>query len=324
MCIDVSVVIPVYNVEDYLNECVNSVVNQTYKNLEIILVDDGSTDKSGQICDEYLNQDSRIKVIHCENGGLSAARNTGMDLASGKYIYFLDSDDYITPQCIEHNVELMVSEAADMTFFDGFVFFTDCEEYDINESYFRNERYSTDSGREVLLELLNNDEYRTPVQFCFFRRAWLSENSLRFYEGIIHEDELFTFQVFNANGTVAHCHEQLYARRIRPASIMTSSGIEKRYYSMLTIYYELANMYRKKEAKGEAATIYLIRAAKSVIAKFKLLDTQQQNENGESYEIFKKSVMTFNGFGDIKLKIKCSGPIMNKFYRGIYKITKNN
>lgn len=324
MCVDVSVIIPVYNVEDFLYECVNSVINQTYKNMEIILVDDGSTDKSGQICDEYLNQDSRIKVIHRENGGLSAARNTGMDIALGEYIYFLDSDDYIKPQCIERIVELMVSEAADMAFFDGFVFFTDCEEYEINESYNRRGRYSTDYGREVLLELLKNDEYRTPVQFCFYRRAWLSENSLRFYEGIIHEDELFTFQVFNANGRVAHCHEQLYARRIRPASIMTSSGIEKRYYSMLTIYYELASMYRDKEAKGEAATMYLIRAAKSVIAKYKLLNTQQQIQNDESYEIFKKSVMTFSGFGDIKLKIKCSGPIMNKIYRGIYRITKNN
>lgn len=84
----VSIIIPVYKVEKYLNECVQSVVNQTYKDLEIILVDDGSPDKCPEICDEYAKQDKRIKVVHRKNGGLSAARNSGLKIASGKYVYF--------------------------------------------------------------------------------------------------------------------------------------------------------------------------------------------------------------------------------------------
>ena len=92
----ISVIVPVYNVEKYLDKCVKSIINQTYKNLEIILVDDGSTDYSGKICDEVIKEDKRIKVIHKENGGVSVARNTGIDIATGDYISFVDSDDFVS------------------------------------------------------------------------------------------------------------------------------------------------------------------------------------------------------------------------------------
>ncbi len=92
----ISVIIPIYEVEDYIHECIDSVINQTYKNLEIILVDDFSPDNCPQICDEYAKEDSRIKVIHkTYNSGLSVARNTGLEICSGEYVYFLDSDDYV-------------------------------------------------------------------------------------------------------------------------------------------------------------------------------------------------------------------------------------
>lgn len=97
----ITIVIPVYNVKDYLHKCVNSIINQTYTNLEIILVDDGSPDSCGQICDEYGKVDSRIKVIHKSNGGLSDARNAGINIANGRYISFIDSDDYVDPDYIE-------------------------------------------------------------------------------------------------------------------------------------------------------------------------------------------------------------------------------
>lgn len=96
----VSVIIPVYNVEPYLRRCIDSVINQTYTTLEIILVDDGSLDKSGAICEDYANADSRIKVIHKLNGGLSDARNAGIDIASGTYLMFVDSDDWIRKDCV--------------------------------------------------------------------------------------------------------------------------------------------------------------------------------------------------------------------------------
>ena len=97
----ISVVIPIYKVEKYLCECVDSVINQTYTNLEIILVDDGSPDNCPAICDDYASKDSRIKVIHKENGGQSSARNAGIKIAKGEYISFIDSDDYVSPVYIE-------------------------------------------------------------------------------------------------------------------------------------------------------------------------------------------------------------------------------
>ena len=110
----VSVIIPVYKVEKYLDKCVESVVNQTYKNLEIILVDDGSPDACPAMCDDWAQRDSRIKVIHKQNGGLSSARNAGLDVCAGEYLYFLDSDDYIAKNCIEMLLNAIISDNSDM------------------------------------------------------------------------------------------------------------------------------------------------------------------------------------------------------------------
>lgn len=110
----ISIIIPAYNVEEYISKCIDSILNQTYKNLEIILVDDGSIDKSGKICDFYKEKDNRIKVIHKENGGLSDARNTGIRESTGKYISFIDSDDYVDNTYIEELYNLILNDNVDM------------------------------------------------------------------------------------------------------------------------------------------------------------------------------------------------------------------
>ena len=115
----ISVIIPVYNVEKYLKRCLDSVINQTYKNLEIILIDDGSTDKSGNICDEYAAKDKRIIVIHKENGGLSDARNKGLDICTGDYISFIDSDDWIENGFYEYVVNNVKDN--DLLIFDYYI-----------------------------------------------------------------------------------------------------------------------------------------------------------------------------------------------------------
>ena len=317
----VSVIIPVYNVEKYLTECVDSVLGQSYADYEIILVDDGATDSSGRMCDEYAQKDARIRVIHQPNGGLSAARNTGMKAARGEYVYFLDSDDYIEPCALADLVETAQREQADVVFFDGFVFFDECEEDGSVSRYIRKDAYAGENGREMLRKLLLNEEYRTAVPLMLFRADYLRKNELRFLEGIIHEDELFTFLVYNADGRVAHCHKALYARRIRPASIMTSSGAMRRYDSMLKIYCVLSEMYRERKADGEAATMYLIRTAKSVLGKYHLLSENDRERIAKEHRMFKKDVISHRGFGDMKLKIKCSGKFMSYVYRAAYKFS---
>ena len=112
----VSVIVPVYKVEPYLRRCIDSIVGQTYRNLEIILVDDGSPDHCGTICDEYALRDSRIKVIHKENDGLSSARNAGLDIANGEYIGFVDSDDHTASQMYERLVVTAIANDADIVF----------------------------------------------------------------------------------------------------------------------------------------------------------------------------------------------------------------
>ena len=121
----ISVIIPVYNVEKYLEECVLSVINQTYSNLEIILVDDGSTDGSGLLCDQYKDRDSRIKVIHKKNGGLSDARNVALEICNGQYISFVDSDDYVSEAFIEIMYQAIIDNDCQMSAVHGGIDFWD-------------------------------------------------------------------------------------------------------------------------------------------------------------------------------------------------------
>ena len=111
----ISVIIPIYNVEQYLDRCIDSVKKQTYTNLEIILVDDGSPDNCGKMCDEYAEDDKRIKVIHKENGGLSDARNAGIEIATGEYITFIDSDDYVSLDYVEYMYKLLKDAGAKLS-----------------------------------------------------------------------------------------------------------------------------------------------------------------------------------------------------------------
>lgn len=188
----VSVVIPIYKVEQYLQRCVDSVINQTYKKLEIILVDDGSPDNCPQICDEYALQDSRIKVIHKENGGLSDARNAGTKVSSGEYLYYLDSDDEITPDCISLLMNV-VKQYPDVEMVQGgtksipYMWFYDNSSYkDIdyvdNNEWVRNHFYCLDKSLPV--NAWNK----------LLKKSFIVDNALYFREGLIHEDELWMYQ----------------------------------------------------------------------------------------------------------------------------------
>ena len=124
----ISIIVPVYNVEKYIHECVDSIINQTYKNIEIILVDDGSPDNCGKICDEYAKKDNRIKVIHKPNGGLSDARNHGIDVANGEWLMFIDSDDWIEPNMAEKLLHSALNNKADLAI-SSVILFDEEKEY---------------------------------------------------------------------------------------------------------------------------------------------------------------------------------------------------
>ena len=216
----VSVVIPIYKVEEYLRECVDSVINQTYTDLEIILVDDGSPDNCGKICDEYASKDSRVVVIHKENGGQSDAKNVGFSVARGKYVYFLDSDDYIRNDSIECLVRIAEHENPDFVFFGGVSFVDGSDK--MTPVFEIADKYPLQSGADTLVQRYQQGEYMPGGPLHFYSTAFLKKEQLSFEKGIIYEDFLFSAKAYLRANQVAACYEPLYFYRIRSGSTMTS------------------------------------------------------------------------------------------------------
>lgn len=210
----ISVIVPIYNAEKYLERCVNSIQNQTYSNLEIILVDDGSTDASGKIADELANGDERILVIHQKNGGLSNARNSGIAAANGKYISFVDADDYLHPDFLIRL--LAVCEEYDCEISQCNFLYTDGT--DIPSKY-REEEPQTFDHVEILAQLYGATYIRTVVCWnkLYLRTLF---NGISFEDGRIHEDEAITYRLFYAAGRIGVIEEPLYFYFQNPASIM--------------------------------------------------------------------------------------------------------
>lgn len=210
----VSVIVPVYNVEKYLDRCIKNIVSQTYHNLQIILVDDGSPDNCPQICDEWANKDSRIKVIHKENGGLSDARNAGIELATGEYISFIDSDDYVDLRFIELLLQTMLQENSDIVeckvekFFENGSFETASDDLAIKE-------FSTE---EALLALIEDNELHQHVWNKLYKASIVKD--VLYPVGKYHEDEFWTYQVFGRAQKVTKINKSLYYYFQRNDSIM--------------------------------------------------------------------------------------------------------
>ena len=192
----ISVIIPVYNVEKYLEKCVDSIINQTYKNLEIILVDDGATDNSGKMCDEFAKRDSRIKVIHKENGGLSDARNFGLDVATGEYIAFVDSDDFLDKDFYEYLMKLKDKTSSDIVECNFIRAYE--EDLDIFEFPERKEEAIITTGNMGALELLmsDDDEISTNAVVVWnkiYKKSLF--DGIRFPKGKTHEDQFTTYRL---------------------------------------------------------------------------------------------------------------------------------
>ena len=218
----ISVIIPVYNVEKYLNKCITSVVEQTYKNLEIIIVDDGSTDQSPEICDEWKKRDSRIQVVHSSNGGAGKARNTALDMATGDYVTFVDSDDYIAPQMYQVLLE---------QFYDG-IGIVECNYsmvYDDSEK-FKEERkiykIHTYSAMEAMYENINDHIFRQLIWNKMYRKDVIK--GIYFPTGKKIDDEFWTYQAIGNASKLIYIDQKLYAYRQQEQSVMHLLDAKKR------------------------------------------------------------------------------------------------
>lgn len=219
----VSIIIPVFNVEKYLRECIDSVISQTYTNLEIWLVDDGSEDSSGNICEQYASRDSRIKVIHKENGGLSSARNKALDQMTGKYVYFLDSDDFISKDLIMAYVEKIEKYDVDVVMGTSFEFYRN-----INPKILHSNPSCKDevfSKIEALKMMFLDDKLYHAAAGPLFKAELYSD--IRFPEGMLYEDYATTFYVISKTEKVLYCDDKRCFYRTRPDSIMNSKVTNK-------------------------------------------------------------------------------------------------
>lgn len=206
----VSIVVPIYNVKDYIHRCIDSLIVQTYRNLEIILVDDGSSDGSGTICDEYMIRDSRVRTIHKINGGVSAARQTGLNEATGEYVAFADPDDYMEPNMIELMLGKALETGADVV---------TCDFY--NNSSVQSVSYQSD--KDLLHKLIGN-QVTLACWNTFFFRNFLVKHSIGFSPDWLSnsEDKLFNVRALVAGAHYAHVGKPLYRYINRPGSIMNT------------------------------------------------------------------------------------------------------
>ena len=210
----ISVIVPVYKVEQYLQKCVDSLINQTYKNLEIILVDDGSPDTCPQICDDYAKKDNRIKVVHKENGGLSDARNAGMEVATGEYVSFIDSDDYVALDFFETLLSVIKAENSDIVECD-LIRFNENQSVEVPKFTGKTRSFDTKDG---LLKLIVEDEFHQHVWNKLYK-ADITLDVL-YDKGKLNEDEFWTYQIFGRAKKITKIDKPMYYYLQRAGSIM--------------------------------------------------------------------------------------------------------
>lgn len=209
----ISVIVPVYKVEAYLDKCISSIVNQTYKNLEIILVDDGSPDNCPDICDAWAKRDNRIKVIHKENGGAGKARNTALKIAKGELIAFVDSDDFLHEEIYEHLYSLML-EDIDIAECDSFSFSNGSIDFENSEEEF----IEVFSVSEAMRAHIEDTFFAQVIWNKLYRRKTLE--NVFFPEGNKIDDEFFTYKAIGNCNKLIHSSRKMYAYRRQEGSVM--------------------------------------------------------------------------------------------------------
>lgn len=287
----ISVIVPVYRVEKYLERCVKSILSQTYKNLEVILVDDGSPDQCPAICDACAEKDARVKVIHQENKGLSGARNAGIDAASGEYLAFVDSDDYVSPHFIEELYQLLQDTgcAIGQCRFsyvkgDGLV-----EEGDSAFCIYR--------GESLMEQLYGPEEKAT----CFvvawnklYRAELFKKTGIRYPEGRIHEDEATTYRLFHEAKKLAFLDRALYGYYTENGGSITSVFSAKR-LQWLTAHEERIAFFKKNGYEKLLPAAYRKLCDACIIFYFRC--TEQVKDAEELKKELRKRLETYRANG---------------------------
>ena len=247
----ISIIVPIYNVSKYLDKCVESILNQNYKNIELILVDDGSTDGSEKKCDDWAKKDSRVVVIHKENGGSADSRNLGMEAAKGDYIGFVDSDDWIAPEMYEKLIEVIQERNLDMSvcFFKA----VSDENYVFNNTEYPITEYT---GRDFANLIIAEKKPRISYAIwkCLYKREVIKD--IKFYKGVhYNEDAVFLIEsLWNAK-KMAFIDAPMYYYRVHESSISNIDISEKRIDDILFKCEWLIDFYKSNGTRKEMSTV---------------------------------------------------------------------
>lgn len=275
-----SVILPIYNVEKYLGECVDSILAQTFTDYELILVDDGAKDNSPAICDEYAKKDARIKVIHQVNGGQSNARNNGLDVANGEYIIYIDSDDFIMNDKFLQNVSEKTSQDVDM------IFYKYCNYYE-KSSVFKPCQFSYISAMteiatsEIIKKLVMADAFYGQAWIRAIRRKMLTDNGIRFLEGMSCEDTDWNYNIWKLNPKVAFIDEPYVAYRQREGSVSRSVKLK-----LLEDFLFVVNKWAKELSDLENSDLKnsLLSSLAKYYSNLLVIYMRVQNDDKKSYK----------------------------------------
>lgn len=269
----ISIVVAVYNVEKYLSECIESIINQTYSNLEIILVDDGSPDNSGNIAEEYAKKDKRIKVIHKENGGLSDARNAGMKAATGDYLMFSDSDDFLIENACELLVNKIEKEQADYVIGNYINCYEDGQLWE--KPIFDLEKY-----KEFKLNIKDyKDSFyimNSGVWNKIFNMNFIRNLELEFVVGLPAEDAIFTTYCFIKAKKVFYIPQLVYVYRQREAGTSISMNCTLKYFNGISKAYNI--IYKNFKENNQLGFYRFFYAKSMTYMLYKFIDSQLLSE----------------------------------------------
>ena len=247
-----SIIIPVYNVEQYLQNCVQSVLTQTYQDLQVILVNDGSTDSSGILCDQLAQQDSRVQVVHKVNGGLSDARNAGLKVAIGDLVAFLDSDDvYLQADGLAQLMEVAQAEQPDVLLFQAVDIYPHRQSV---RKVYDADYLATHTGTEVFHQLVRTQSFNMSACFQVIRRDLLEEHQLYFEKGLLSEDVDWSLRLWRYVSKVRAINLPLYGYQHREGSISTTYTI-RNLRSYEYIFAKFVKLYQERVA-DDATELY--------------------------------------------------------------------
>jgi len=281
--ISVSVIIPVYNVSKYLSECLDSIINQSLKNIEIICINDGSTDNSSDILNSYAQKDDRLIVIQQSNSGQGASRNTGVRMAKGEYIYFMDSDDILDIKALEYMHDEASKSNLDVIYCDGISFYESEQLKDkfplYQTMYTRPKEFSEVTPGQILFRnMVRNKCFTNQVCLHLCKKDYLLRHNIFFEEGVIFEDVDFSLKLILQASRASHRKKQFFKRRVRDNSTMTSANEQRtrQFIDYFTCFWHMLFFLKEKKFNKRSQVAILAHLWPYLISLCKHFQTMEQ------------------------------------------------